>query len=53
MATVPPDMDRLAARYRALLEPAGPGRDVAYARDAHVRAHAPDAHAFLPGRIQL
>jgi ketosteroid isomerase-like protein len=49
VATARTDMDRIAARYRALLEPAGPGRDVAYARDAHVRAHAPDAHAFLPG----
>lgn len=43
------DPAALLARYRALLEPAGPGRDVAYRRDAHARRYADDAHAFFPG----
>lgn len=49
MTTPPTDMSKLIAHYRALLEPAGSGRDVAYRRDEHIAQHADDAHAFLPG----
>jgi len=42
-------MEQVATRYRKLLEPDGAGGDVAYRRDDHIRQHAEDAHAFLPG----
>jgi len=42
-------MQEQLARIRALMEPAGAGRDVAYGRDAHARRYADDAHVFFPG----
>jgi ketosteroid isomerase-like protein len=43
------DIQAMLARYRALLEPEGPGRDTAYGREAHAARYADDSHAFLPG----
>ena len=42
-------MERLIRHYRAIMEPEGAGRDVAYQRDEHVGRQAADGHAFLPG----
>jgi ketosteroid isomerase-like protein len=42
-------MEKELERIRAMMEPAGSGRDVAYRREAHSRRYADDAHVYFPG----
>ena len=43
------DMQALLEQYRAMMEPAGSGRDVSYERESHAKRYADDSHVFFPG----
>jgi ketosteroid isomerase-like protein len=43
------DIDEIVATFRSVLEPAGPGGDVAFQRKHLTRRYANDAHVFFPG----